>query len=123
MRWIYVLLLAIPPAAAGWWGIYKITREFRPDDPGALTMFYTLLFLALAATLLPLVSYLNRRFAPESSKRSPWRAVRHSVWCGLCLTSWAWLQMQRALNVAFALIIAMIFVAIEVLIVRLKARS
>jgi hypothetical protein len=123
MRWIYVLLLSVPPAAAGWWGIYTIVGEFRPDDPGALTMFYILLFVASAATLLPLLAYLNQRFAHATNHRTIWTALRQSVWCGLCLTSWAWLLMQRALNVAFALIIAMIFVAIEVLIGRLKTRS
>ena len=123
MRWIYVLLPAIPSAAAAWWGIYEITRDFRPDDPGALGMFFLLLVVALAATLAPPIAYLNHRLAPEATKRDPWRVLRHSVWCGLCLTSWAWLQAQRSLNVAFALIIAMIFVAIEVLIVRLRARG
>jgi hypothetical protein len=122
MRWIYVLLLAIPLAAAGWWGLYQVTSDFRPDDPGALSIFFALLFVALSATLAPLLAYLNQRFAPGVTQRDPWRVLRHSVWCGLCLTSWAWLQMQRAFNLAFALIIAMIFVAIEVLIVRLKTR-
>jgi hypothetical protein len=41
----------------------------------------------------------------------------------LCLTLWAWLQMLRAFNLAFALIIAMIFVAVEVLVMRLKGTS
>lgn len=123
MRWIYVLLLSIPPAALGWWGLYQLTERYPPDEPGSLTLFYALLFLALTATQAPLVAYLERRFAPQATKDDPWRILRHSTWSGLCLTSWAWLQMQRAFNFAFALIIAMIFVALEVLIMRLKRRS
>jgi hypothetical protein len=56
-------------------------------------------------------------------RRDPLRFFRHSAWGGLCLSSWAWLQTHRAFNLAFAVVIALIFVAIEVLIVRLRSES
>jgi hypothetical protein len=81
--------------------------------------FYVLLFLTLTATLAPVAAYLNRRFAPQAAPSSPWRFLRHSIWGALCLTSFAWLQMQRAFNLGFAFIIALIFAAIEVFILRM----
>lgn len=123
MRGLVVLLLALPVAAAGWWGLYELTKTYNPGEAGAVSLFFVLLFLALTATLAPPVFYLNRRLAAESQIRDRWRFLRHSAWIALCLTSWAWLQMQRAFNLAFALITAMIFVAVEVLIVRLRGRS
>ena len=42
---------------------------------------------------------------------------------GLCLTFWAWLQMYRAFNLGFAFIIALIFVTIEILVVRIRSES
>jgi hypothetical protein len=122
MRGIYILSLALPTAALGWWGLYELTRRFGPDDSGALYLFFALLFLAITATAAPLAAYLNQRFAPTSYPRDPWRVLRHSAWLGLCLASWAWLQTQRAFNPAFAVIIAMILVSFEILIVRLKGR-
>lgn len=121
MRDKLISLLAIFLAVFSWFGLYEYTGMARPEEPAALTFFYAVLFLALTATLAPLVLFLNRRFAPEAYARDPWRILRHSAWGGLCLASWAWLQMQRTFNFAFALVIALIFVAIELLIVRLRS--
>ena len=118
-----VSILAILGAVVGWWGIYELTQRVYSDQPGAVTFFYALLFLALTATLVPPAAFLNRRFAPEAVKRDPLRFLRHSAWGALCLSSWAWLQMQRAFNLGFALIIGLIFVALEVLIVRTRTGS
>jgi drug/metabolite transporter (DMT)-like permease len=123
MRSKLITLLAVLVAAVGWWGLYELTGKVHPDQPGAQTFFFALLFLALTATFAPPAAYLNRRFAPEATERDAWRFLRHSAWGGLCLTSWAWLQALRALSPAFALVIAMIFVAMEVVIVRLRNES
>jgi hypothetical protein len=47
--------------------------------------------------------------------------VRHAAWGGLCVPAWAWLQMKRLLDPAFAVVIALMFVALEFLIARLRA--
>jgi hypothetical protein len=122
VRWIFVLLLTIPFAVVGWSGVYEVIQNHPPAEAGALMRFYAYLALALSATVAPLVAYLNRRFSADASRRNRLRFVRQSVWCGLCLTSWAWLQMQRAFNLAFALLIAIVFVAVELLFVRLKTK-
>jgi hypothetical protein len=123
MRDRLITILAVPVALVGWWGLYELMGKVTPEQPGVLTFFFALLFLALTATLAPPAAYLNRRIAPQAVERDSWRFLRHSAWAGLCLTLWAWLQTLRAFNLAFALIIAMIFIAVEVLIVRLRSEA
>jgi len=123
VRSIYVLLLTIPAAVTGWWGVYEVIQKHPPAEPGALPRFYALLALALSATIAPLIAYLNRRFGAEAGRRHRWRFIRQSVWCGLCLASWAWLQMQRAFSAAYAVLIAIVFVAVELLFLRLKSKA
>jgi hypothetical protein len=123
MRDRVISIVAVVVAIIGWWGIYELTGQTGPDQPGALPFLYALLFLALTATFAPPAAYLNRRLVPDAVKRDPWRFLRHSAWAALCLTSWAWLQSHRAFNLAFALITALIFVGIEMLIVRLKGEA
>jgi hypothetical protein len=123
MRYKLVTIVAIFLAIVGWWGLYELTGKVKPDQPGAFSFFLALLFLAVTGTLAPAAAYLNRRFAPEAVERDPLRFLRHSAWGGLCVASWAWLQTLRAFNVAFGLIIALIFVALEVLIVRLRTEA
>jgi hypothetical protein len=123
MRNRIISIVAVMAAIVGWWGIWLLTGRVGPDLPGAQAFFFALLFLALTATLVPAVSYLNRRLAPDAVKRDPWRFLRHSSWVALCLSSWAWLQTRRAFNVGFALVTALIFVGIELLVVRLRAET
>jgi hypothetical protein len=120
MRGKLITILAIVLAAVGWWGLVELTGKVGPDQPGALAFFFALLFLAVTATLAPAAAYLNRRFAPEATRRDPWRFLRHSAWGGMCAVSWTWLQVHRSFNVGFALVIALIFVAVEILITRLR---
>ncbi len=123
MRGRLVTLLAILAAVVGWWGLYELVDIATPEEPGALSFFFALVFLAMTAILIPPATFLNRRFAPEATARDPWRSLRHSAWGGLCATSWAWLQTQRAFNLGFALLTILIFVAIEVLILRLRVET
>lgn len=116
-----ISIAAILVAGIGWWSLYELTGRVTPEQPGALPFFFALLFLTMTATLAPAAAYLNRRIAPQTAARDPWRFFRHSAWGGLCITAWAWLQMHRALNVGFAVIILMILIAVEVLISRLRS--
>ena len=123
MRYRVVEILAILVAVAGWWTLYQLATQTRPAESGILALFFALLFLTLSATLAPVAAFLNRRFAPKAASRAPFRFLRHSIMGGLCLTSWAWLQMHRAFNLGFAFIIALIFVAIELFLLRLRPSS
>lgn len=123
MRGRLVTILAIIAAMVGWWGLYELTGKVTPDQEGALSFFYALLFLGMTATLIPPAAYLNRRFAPEATAQDRWRFLRHSAWGGISVAVWAWLQMHRAFNLGFALLTTLIFIAIEVLIARLRAEA
>jgi len=123
MRGKLLTILSILVAIVGWWGLYELTGKVAPDQAGVLPFFFALLFVAVTGTVGPAAAYLNRRFAPQATQRDPWRFLRHSAWMGICVASWGWLQMHRAFNAGFALIIAMIFVALEVLITRLKGEA
>lgn len=120
MRNRIITVVAILLAIVGWWGLYELTGRVGPETSAIQIFFFALLFLALTATLTPPAAYLNRRFAPDAVERDPLRFLRHAAWGGLCLTSWAWLQTHRAFNLGFAVVIALMFVALEVLIVRLR---
>ena len=120
MRSRIISALSLIVAVIGWWGLYELTGKVGPEQAGARTFFFALLFLALTATLAPPAAYLNRRFAPQAVQQDPLRFLRHSAWGGLCLSAWAWLQTHRVLNVGFAVVIALMFVAVEVLITRMR---
>ena len=121
MRNRLITMGAIVLAVVGWWGIYELVSNVWPDQPGAQPFFYALLFLALTATLIPPTSYLNRRFAPQAVARDPLRFLRQSAWGALILSSWVWLQTHRAFNLGFAVVIALMFLAVEVLIARMRS--
>lgn len=123
MREKVITVVAILLAIVGWWGVFLLTGQVRPSQSGAQPFFFALLFLALTGTLTPPVSFLNRRFAPHSIKRDPLRFLRQSAWVALCLSAWVWLQMHRAFNLGFALVIALMFVAIEVLLSRTRSEA
>jgi hypothetical protein len=123
MRYRFISFASVLLAVVGWWGLYELTGKLGPDQAGVKPFFFALLFLALTATLAPPAAYLNRRLAPAAVGRDPWRFLRHSAWGGLCLAAWTWLQMHRVFNLGFALVIALIFVALEFVIVRLRAES
>ncbi len=118
-----LIVVSILMAVVGWWGLYELYSRTFPQDPGALSLFLALLFLAMTATLAPAVAYLNRRLAPAATTRDPWRFLRHSAWASLCLVVYAWLQAQRILSLGYALVIPLILVALEILIVRLRGEA
>lgn len=123
MRNRLITATAVALAVVGWWGLYEVINLVGPDQPGALYMFFALLFLAVTATLLPAALYLNQRLAPGVTSRDPLRFFRQSAWGGIAVGISAWLQIHRAFNLGFALVIILIFVAVEVLIVRLRAEA
>jgi hypothetical protein len=118
-----LIIVSMLLAVVGWWGIYELTSRTLPGESGALSFFLALLFLAVTGTVAPAVAYLNRRLAPGPTARDPWRFLRHSAWASLCVVAYAWLQVHRALNMGYALVIPLILVAVEVLIVRLRGEA
>lgn len=120
MRNKVITIVAVLAAVVGWWGLWELTSRLAPDQPEALTFFFSILFLAVTATLIPAFAYLNHRFAPGAAEQDRLRFLRHSAWGGICVVTWAWLQMHRAFNLGFAFIIALIFISIEFFVVRTR---
>ena len=115
-----ILATGLVIAAIGWLGLaYTILML----DPELLPrwLFFFLLFLGLCGTALPLVAFLNRRFAshPPAGEGV---LIRQSAWVGIYGSLLAWLQQGRILNTALILFLAIGFILIEVLL-RLGERA
>jgi ABC-type xylose transport system permease subunit len=75
---------------------------------------------SITGLVLPLVYYLNRRFG--SHFPSFWVVLRQSMWVGLWFAFCVWLQMNRTLGLAVALLVAAVFVMVEFL-VQVRTRA
>jgi len=78
----------------------------------ARAAFLIVWFIALLGTAWPVVLALHRRFHDEPAA---WTVWRQSAWVAAWGTASAWLQMNRWFNVALAVIIASVFILIELL--------
>ncbi len=115
-----ILATGLVIALVGWLGlaytIFMLDPELLPR-----WLFFFLLFLGLCGTALPIVAFLNRRFAsrPPAGEGV---LVRQSAWVGIYGSLLAWLQQGRILNTALILFLAIGFILIEVLL-RLGERA
>lgn len=99
----------------GWLGLYWLITTQIPRIGGQLWLFFVLLHIAITGTVLPFVRYLNVRFTPIDAELPPSGViVRQSVWIGLYVVICAWLQIPRALSVPTGLLLALVFIVIEV---------
>lgn len=104
----------------GWGGLFLLIQNTIPTV-GPRWLFFFLCVLALTGTALPVVAFLNRRF-PTVPPSTPGIIIREAMWVGLYGATLAWLQLGRVLNLALAFLLAVGFLAIEIL-VRLRERS
>lgn len=71
---------------------------------------------------LPLAYYLNKRFAPRNLRF--FIIFRQAMWVGLWGGFCVWLQMNRALGLAVAILVAAVFILFEALLqVRTRATA
>jgi hypothetical protein len=78
-------------------------------------LLFTFMFLGLSSVTIPVSAYLNHRFARKDwSERDKTRLVRQGTWVGLFGVLLAYLQLIRALNWTIAIVLAGVFVLIEV---------
>ncbi|HRL14496.1 MAG TPA: hypothetical protein PKX07_21620 [Aggregatilineales bacterium] len=110
-----VLIGAAVMFVVGWVGLYLLVTTQIPRLGGQLWLFFVLLNVAVTGTVLPFIRYLNVRFTPVRADLPPAGViVRQSVWVGLYAVACAWLQIPRALSLPTALLLALVFVVIEV---------
>jgi hypothetical protein len=111
---IGVMIAALVMMAGGWLGLYNLVTTSLPRV-GQRWLFFVLLHIAVTGTVLPFVRFLNARFTPATQPLPPGGVlVRQSVWIGLFVVTCAWLQIPRVLNPPTAVIVALVFLVIEV---------
>jgi hypothetical protein len=104
----------------GWVGFYLVVMYTTPSG-GTRYLFFFTAVLAFTGMALPVVAFLNRRFA---STPPATRAVilRQAIWAGIYLPTLAWLRIGRILTPSIALLLAVGLILIEWLL-RLRERS
>lgn len=96
----------------GWGGLFFLVRNVIPTA-GPRWLFFVLLYIAIVGTTMPFVRFLNLRFVGEPDLVTDTVVIRESLLCGLYITTCAWLQIPRALNLPVALLLGLAVVVIE----------
>lgn len=108
-----MLIAALVMMVGGWGGLYYLVTTQIPRI-GQRWLFFVLLQIAVAATVMPLLRYVNVRLTPVTRSQPPSGViVRQAVWVGLFVVSCAWLQIPRVLTIPIMFFLALAFVVIE----------
>ena len=105
------MIAAIILAITGWLGLYLLLKITLPTV-GPRWLFFFLWTIATTGTALPFVWLLHRRFGASQPARSS-RLLRQGLWVGLYTAICIWLQINRSLTIALALLLAAGLAAIE----------
>lgn len=112
--------------------LVRATARGQADAPALLEAanleillaFLAAVMVVITGLVLPLVYYLNRRFYPEGKLPPFLLVMRQAMWVGIWVAFCVWLQMNRTLGIAVALLVAVVLVMFEVLLqVRTRATS
>ncbi len=114
------LPLALILALVGWGGLLILINSTVPRL-GPRWLFFFLGVLALTGPALPLIFFLHQRF-PGDPPVEGMVILRQALWVGVFGSTIAWLQLGRVLTTGLALILAGVFILIEILL-RLFERS
>jgi hypothetical protein len=106
-------------AALGWPGLLLVMSTTLPTL-GPRWLFFLLWTAAVIGSSLPFLWLINRRFA--TTPAPPPVLLRQAIWVGLFAGLCAWLQVNRTLSLALALLLAAGLAGLEAL-VRLLERS
>jgi len=110
--------LSIGVAVASWAGLgYMVMTQ----SPSTVTkaLFFPLLFLAVASVVIPCLAWLYGRMGHEDE---PAAVLRQGGWAGLYVSLVAGLQMARLLDAIVAVVMAAIFVLLEVFLLQRPER-
>lgn len=97
----------------GWGGLYYLVNNVRPTA-GPRWYFFILLYLAVIGTALPVIRFINMRLANDAGQVTDSVVLRQALWLGLYVTIVAWLQILRVLGPVLAILLAFVFIAIEI---------
>ena len=111
---IGMMVAAVVLIIAGWGGLYILVTTQIPRV-GQRWLFFVLLHIAVAGTMMPLLRFLNARLTPATRLVPPSGViVREAVWFGLFIVTCAWLQIPRVLTLPIMFFLALAFVVVEV---------
>lgn len=118
MRLRWWLLLSIGLAGGSFLLLYYLYTTIEPNPnvilAGPQLLFLLLTFFALSASTVPVMAYMNYRFAePGWINRDKTRLMRQGIWVGLFGVIVTYLQLIRALNWTITLVLACVFILIE----------
>lgn len=89
-----------------------------------LLAFLAAVIVVVSGLVLPLVYYLNKRLVGAGNPPSFLLVLRQSMWVGVWVAFCIWLQMNRTLGLAVAVLVAAVLATFEVLLqVRTRASS
>jgi hypothetical protein len=95
-------------------------------DNDVIIAFLASIVCVVTGLSLPVVYFLNRRFNPHYRvDRPPFlMLIRQALWVGLWGAFCVWLQMNRTLGIAVAVLIAAVFILFELLLqIRTRASA
>jgi hypothetical protein len=108
-RWIVIAVLVALLAWTCLWGVVQL-----PITGASQGVFFVLLFIATASTVMPPLAYLNARFGRDHKPRTHRaRFVRQSIWTGVFVVIAGWLQTRRILTATLALILMAVLALTE----------
>lgn len=96
-------------------GLIWLFQNTQPFEAGYRWLFFLCWFLMVTGSALPAVAFLNRRF-PGRIPATQTVIVRQATWVGMFASAVAWLQIGRLVTFAMVLLLAVGFIAIEILI-------
>jgi hypothetical protein len=115
-----ILITSAVIGLTGWIGLFFLVQYTQPFL-GPRWVFFFLLTMALSATALPVIFFLNLRF-PSTPPVNAIVLIRQSIWFAIFFDLLAWLQLGRVLNGLLIGVLAIGIIVIENLI-RLVERS
>ena len=111
--YIGMSVAALIMMVGAWLGLYTLVTTEIPRV-GQRWLFFVLVQIAVAATVMPFLRYINVRLTPLTRSLPPSGVIiRQSVWFGLYAVTCLWLQIPRVLTVPIMFFLALAFVVIE----------
>ena len=99
----------------------EVTQLLRASNPEIIVAFLAAVVVMATGLTLPLAYYLNKRFGQAPSQHFL-IVLRQAMWVGIWLAICTWLQMNRSLSWGVAILVAVVFGTIEVLL-QIRART
>lgn len=108
-----ILLTAVLCILLGFGGLTILLTTALPDLR-ARWLFYFLILVGVTGLFLPMIYFLNWRFM-SSPPATGAVIVREGIWFGIYASILVWLQQGRVLSSILAIILALVFMIVEVL--------